>query len=259
MTTILPATKNKERNEMKIHANQSLVTWSNNALKEKPNLFILSFYQADEQSKRSTDVYVCLRLILPMKVHVSPIYTLLTYNPGNAWRDRFTDSITMCMLLQHFLRCYTMIITDEDGNHSSPFEFCTKNVDLCLSVRKTLFTETSKLEEEFNQKLLDTPKITKDKFKVMIRTQTIKYIRLMERCLYELFLDGRANIKLEDCLTPAINPDNIKLNDDANTVFEEHFKIFFQTKDKTAKTNYFDFKTSIYPPYQSFLLAELAK
>lgn len=218
---------------MKVHNNKRLISW-NLKPQERPNLLMILAYQ--REYKLNLQVYACLRLVLPMKVHASPVLIALTHNTHEPWRARWTDSLSTIIQMQTLIRCYATIPS---------VQYYADNKERCEKTYKMMCEGTDEMEEELMGQL------DADDFKEVLRAHTLKYIHLLERCLIQLF-------KVEiNVLTPCTNPDDIKLDEDAQKLYVEQAKLFYRTKENNAEKSFFTFKQNVVQEYRAFLKSEL--
>ena len=227
---------------MEVHKNAKLVKWKNKISLPVDCYDILAY---QENYRKAQHIQVCLRIILPMKVHVSPMALAIRYEDPPAWETRWVSSLSTVSYLQTVLRCYSS---------AKGLPFYEKNRDFCDKVYKSMVDQTLQLETELMEKV-STCKSGAD-FKPIIQAHTCKYIHMLEKCLVVLF---SISTNLNDYLTPIVDPASIQLEEEDNDVFRETFQVFFQQKDILAKTNIFKFESSIYDNYLEFLCEQLNK
>jgi len=237
---------------MKIHEN-GLAICSGIQLSH-PNLQIVGCFQTQMKDEMSNILrYVISRPFMPIKMHASPILIIIMNDGDNKWKPRYTDSYISILLMTIIIRCYTTM---------ENIQFYKDNTDLCKEVLEYRKKETERLDEELREKIFqidDDNNYTS--FKITVNKFTYKYINMLERCLYMLFIKPFiTNLDFSDCITPYINNDDIVLINGCDQQFLQHFKFFFCEKQKitnieydTSGTVYFDAtKGNIYKQYLKY-------
>jgi len=212
---------------MKINKNKKLVQWPNVDLDEKPHPMEIFYYTRDKDTDMNQKLRMVTRSIVPIPTQRSPIYVLLNYNEKvQPWTQRFTNTYESITQLESILRCYceakvTIFYERNSKLCDEIFEMFKKGLDNIAEAH----LEGLKQEENRN---------SKKKFKRLMITTTYRYIHLLEKCLYKLYIEpcGRLTIKLEDCLTPInYEPGSINLPPDLQAMYEKVMKNYFLDKD----------------------------
>lgn len=158
------------------------------------DLQTLNSFQSDAQAAEAGEVQVYSEYIVCMPVHISPVIALLSHDPKNVWKPRFSNSVRTLYDLNMIRECFW----------NNPYLDHYKNdkkrvlgiMDAFAAAKKArraqFFDDVAKLQQQQLQKFERV-----DRFVRLLEQHTVNQIQLAEDVLIKLF-------KLRDVpLTPS--------------------------------------------------------
>lgn len=210
-----------------------------------PNPGYMSGFSLDSNAVPRMKAHLISRPITVFDVERSPILTIIMHDNETPWKPQMTTSYKTLFIMSQMI--YSHINAKEN-------QFYIQNKALCNNVSKMLIGQTHINEDKLFKEISKLSPHDVNSFKNLIVENTFKYINLLEKCLYMLFIkNSKVNVGLNQCYTQRDMYGELDIKHKGYVKFFQEKDLILRKENGVHDGEFFNFKIDINTQYMRLM------